>query len=120
MFAARIVGENGRVILTGPDVLDYPPNHFLRWNAVELKNFLSAQGFEVLSVREQRAGIAHTAQMINMAMRTGMTNPRQSAIRMLGRMKHAACFPLALAALPYIRMRRYKGTCLYCLARLRD
>jgi 2-polyprenyl-3-methyl-5-hydroxy-6-metoxy-1,4-benzoquinol methylase len=136
--------------LTGRDVLDYPPNHFSRWNAAALKNFLSAHGFEVLSVREQRAGVAHITQMINMALRTGMTNLAeggaaasfrevmqmtagqaeaalqakptlgQSAMRMLGRMKHAACFPLALAALPYVRMRKYKGTYLYCLARLKD
>ena len=136
--------------LTGPDVLDYPPNHFTRWNAAVIKNFLGAQGFEVLSVREQGAGVAHMAQMINMALRTGMTNPaaggasasfrdviqmsaeqaeatlqaeptpRQSVMRMLGRMKHAACFPLAVAALPYVRMRKYKGTYLYCLARLHN
>src|SRR5467141_1331643 len=59
--------------LTGPDVLDYPPNHFSRWNAATLRKFLSAQGFEMLSIREQPAGIAHTAQMINMALRTGMS-----------------------------------------------
>ena len=136
--------------MTGLDVLDYPPNHFTRWNAGVLKNVLSAEGFEVMSVREQGASIAHMAQMINMALRTGMTNatgeaapasfrdviqmsseqaevtlhaaptPRQSAMRLLGRMKHAACFPLAVAALPYVRMRKYKGTYLYCLARLRD
>src|SRR2546421_3464656 len=38
---------------TGPDVLDYPPNHFLRWNTASLRTFLSAQGFEVVSIREQ-------------------------------------------------------------------
>ncbi len=136
--------------LTGPDVLDYPPNHFSRWNTAALKTFLALQGFEVMSVREQGVGIAHMAQMINMALRTGMTSPggggapasfrdvmqmtaeqaeaalhakpspRESVMRMLGRMKHAACFPLAVAALPYVRMRKYKGTYLYCLARLRD
>src|SRR5438132_718109 len=30
--------------LTGPDVLDYPPNHFLRWNVGVLKRFLEMQG----------------------------------------------------------------------------
>ena len=59
--------------LTGPDVLDYPPNHFLRWSAAALTKFLDTQGFEVLSVRQQPAGLKHTAQMINMALRTGMT-----------------------------------------------
>jgi SAM-dependent methyltransferase len=136
--------------LTGPDVLDYPPNHFLRWNAAALREFLSAQGFEVLSIREQPAGIAHAAQMINMALRTGMSRAasdeelksfrdviqmapdqaeaalgakpttRQRAWEIMGRIKYAACLPLAVAALPYIRLRAYKGTYLYCLARRRD
>jgi len=136
--------------LAGPDVLDYPPNHFLRWNAAALKNFLSLQGFEVLSIREQSAGIAHTAQMINTALRTGMSQvaaggastsfrdlmqmssdqaekalrakptTRQRAMEILGRIKYAACFPLAVAAYPYVRIRGFKGTYLYCLARKRD
>jgi 2-polyprenyl-3-methyl-5-hydroxy-6-metoxy-1,4-benzoquinol methylase len=136
--------------LTGPDVLDYPPNHFLRWNAAALKKFLTANEFEVLSVQEQPAGMRHTAQMINMALRTGMTQnaaegapatfrevmqmapeqaeaalqakptARQRFMRLLGRVKYAACFPLALAAFPYVRLRGYKGTYLYCLALRRD
>ena len=136
--------------LTGPDVLDYPPNHFLRWNAAALRKFLSAQGFAVLSIREQPAGLAHTAQMIHMALRTGISQAapgeastsfrdvmqmtpdqaeavlrakpttRQRAMEILGRIKIAACFPLAVAALPCVRMRGYKGTYMYCLARLGD
>jgi SAM-dependent methyltransferase len=136
--------------LTGPDVLDYPPNHFLRWNAAALKSFLSAQGFEILSIREQPAGIAHTAQMISAALRTGMTQrviaeapasfrdvmqmqpeqaeaslrakptARQRLMQALGRVKSAACFPLAAAAYPYIRTRGFKGTYMYCLARKCD
>jgi 2-polyprenyl-3-methyl-5-hydroxy-6-metoxy-1,4-benzoquinol methylase len=136
--------------LTGPDVLDYPPNHFLRWNTAALRRFLSAQGFEVLSIREQPAGIAHIAQMINMALRTGMSlatageasrsfrdviqmthdqaeailharpTTRQRVMGVLGRIKSAACLPLAVGAYPYVRMRGYKGTYLYCLARKRD
>jgi len=136
--------------LTGPDVLDYPPNHFLRWNAGALKKFLELQGFEVMTMREQPAGVVHTAQMINMALRTGMTQTkpgqtsrsfrdviqmereqaeialqakpemRQRVMELLGRIKFAVCFPLAVAAIPYVRMRGYKGTYLYCLARNRD
>ena len=136
--------------MTGPDILDCPPNHFLRWNAAALKNVLSTQGFEILAIREQPAGIAHTARMIHMALRTGMTQrvssdaagsfrevmqmePEQAAavlesrptirervVQALGRIKYAACYPLALAAFPYVRMRGYKGTYLYCLARRRD
>ncbi len=134
--------------LTGPDVLDYPPNHFLRWNVTALRRLLGAHGFEVLSVREQPAGLAHTTQMINMALRTGFSRSatgeagssfrdvmqmapqeaaaalqvkptaRQQALQFLGRMKLMACFPIAVAAYPYIRLRGYKGTYLYLLARL--
>jgi SAM-dependent methyltransferase len=133
--------------LTGPDVLDYPPNHFLRWNAEALRKFFVGQGFEVLSICEEPAGLAHTAQMINMMLRTGVSQPaagetsasfrdviqlsteqaetvlrtkptaRQRLLGILGRIKHAACFPLAVAAYPFIRMRGLKGTYLYCLAR---
>src|SRR5258708_1173104 len=136
--------------MTGPDVLDYPPNHFLRWNAAALKHFLGAQGFQVLSIREQPAGIAHTAQMINMALRTGMSQTaagevpasfrdvmqmrpeqgeavlrakpttRQRVMQVLGRIKSAACFPPAVAAYPYVRARGFKGTYMYCLAQKRD
>jgi len=135
--------------LTGPDVLDYPPNHFLRWSPQALRAFLIAQGFEVPSMREQPAGITHTAQMLNIMLRTGMTKPaggeastsfrdvmqmapgqaekalamkpsaRQKALQILGKAKYAACFPLAVAAWPYVRLRGYRGTYLYCLARLR-
>jgi SAM-dependent methyltransferase len=136
--------------MTGPDVLDYPPNHFLRWNAEALRKCLSAQGFEVLSVREQPAGLSHTAQMINISLRTGMSQAaageasrsfrdvmqmaqdqaetvlraklttRQRAMEILGRIKSAACFPLAVVAYPYVRLRGFKGTYLYCLARKCD
>jgi SAM-dependent methyltransferase len=136
--------------LTGPDVLDYPPNHFLRWNAAALGKFLSTQDFLVLSIREQPAGLRHTAQMINTALRTGISEAaagdgsrsfrdvmqmtpdqaeavlrakptiRQRAMEILGRIKYAACFSLAAAAYPYVRWRGFKGTYLYCLARKCD
>jgi SAM-dependent methyltransferase len=127
--------------LTGPDVLDFPPNYFLRWNASSRRKFLGKHGFEVLRVREQPAGIRHTAEMLNMATRTGFTHAggvsppsfrditqmeRQEAatalaikptLRTAGRLKHMVCFLLACAAYPYVRLRRFKGTYLYCLAR---
>lgn len=136
--------------LTGPDVLDYPPNHFLRWSAPPLKAFLLAQGFRIVSLREQPAGLAYSAQMLNMSLRTGLSgrvgkaapesfrdviqmNPEeartalqakptatQRLVRLLGRTKAAACLPLAVAAYPYVRLRRYKGAYLYCLAKLAE
>jgi len=46
--------------------------------------------------------------------------PRQRVMEILGRIKFSACFPLAVAAYPYVRIRGLKGTYLYCLARKRD
>ena len=136
--------------LTAPDVLDYPPNHFLRWSVQALKTFLSGHGFEIISVREQPAGLTHTAQMINMSFRTGLSrsvsghaapsfqeliqmetdqvsaavqpkvSTRERTMQILGRIKYAACFPAAVALYPYIRARGLKGTYLYCLARRKD
>ena len=136
--------------LTGPDVLDYPPNHFLRWNVKALKSFLSSHGFEIVSLREQPAGLIHIAQMINMFFRTGLsrsfgdqTGPsfqeliqmdaeqlsedvqpkpttRQRTVKILARIKYALCFPAAVAVYPYIWARGRKGTYLYCLARRKD
>ena len=60
---------------TGVDVLDYPPNHFLRWNAASLGRFLEAAGFEMLTVREEPLGLRRAAQMVNTALRTGLTQP---------------------------------------------
>ena len=105
------------------------------------------QGFKVLSIREQPAGVMHTAQMIHTALRTGMSQAvageasasfrdvmqmtpdeaeavlraeptiRQRVMKVLGRIKYFGCFLPAVAAYPYVRMRGYKGTYLYCLAR---
>ena len=136
--------------MTGIDVLDYPPNHFLRWSAAALQRFLVSRGFEILTTREQPAGISHTAQMFNMALRTGMTRrvagkedasfrdlaqmaPERAAaavntapslrrriVQLFSHAKRLACYPPAFLAFPYIRLRRKKGTYLYCLARRLD
>jgi hypothetical protein len=58
---------------------------------------------------EQAAAVLHRAPSV-----------RQRAMQLLGNIKYAACFPAALAVYPYIRMRGYKGTYLYCLARRKD
>ncbi len=131
--------------MTAPDVLDYPPNHFLRWSPAAIKNFLAAQGFELLTLREQPAGLSHTAQVINMSFRTGLSRgsappafcevmqmppgeassslsakptARRRLFTLLMKAKLAACYPLALAAWPLVRFRQLKGTYLYVLARL--
>jgi hypothetical protein len=45
---------------------------------------------------------------------------RTRAVQMLGRGKHAACFPIAFAAFPYVKYCRFVGPYLYCLARKSD
>lgn len=133
---------------TGPDVLDYPPNHFLRWSSGAILNFLAAQGFEILTLHEQPAGISYTAGMMNSLFRTGLyraiagsaqpsfrevmqmdpmeavlllaakPTPRQRLVAALAKAKLAGCYPLALAAWPWVRFRKLRGTYLYVLARL--
>jgi SAM-dependent methyltransferase len=135
---------------TSMDALDYPPNHFLRWNPASLQNALRAHGFSVLSMEEEKPSLAYTAQQINNKLRSGISrslapalpnwsrdeiqeNPeeesqrngvrlslRTRAVQLLGRTKHAACFPLAVAALPYVKRRALVGPYLYCLARKLD
>jgi glycosyltransferase involved in cell wall biosynthesis len=41
-------------------------------------------------------------------------------VQMLGRAQHAACFPIALATISYVRWRKLIGPYLYCLARILD
>lgn len=135
---------------TGQDVLDYPPNHFLRWNPESLSTVLRAQGFSVMSMKEEQPSLAYTAQQLNRRFRSGMLrslapglpgafrdeiqeNPegregrngagpslRTRIAQRIVRGKYAACFPLAAVALPYVRWRRYVGPYLYCLARKLD
>ena len=135
---------------TSMDALDYPPNHFLRWNSLSLQNALRAHGFSVLSIKKEQPTLAHTAQQINNKLCSGISRSlapelphwfrdeiqedpeekakrngarpslRTRAVQMLGRAKHAACFPVALAALPYVKYRRLAGPYLYCLARKLD
>ena len=134
--------------LTGPDVFDYPPNHFLRWNEAALRNVLQRFGFQILSVWQQPVDFPYAVSMISMALRGGLTqkvtgredvyfrdvmqmdtakaaavirevpSARQRLMSTLGRVKRGLCYPLAGAALPYLRLRGYKAAYLYCLARL--
>jgi hypothetical protein len=96
----------------------------------------------------KNAGIVHTAQMLNIALRARISgdasgngsasfrdvmqmapeeasaallarpSARQRALQLLGRIKYTACLPAAVAAYPYICLRGYKGVYLYLLARL--
>jgi SAM-dependent methyltransferase len=132
--------------LTGPDVFDYPPNHFLRWNESALRNALQRFGLQILTVRQQPVDFSYAVSMINVALRSGLTKKvtgsedvffrdvmqmdaakaaaviqaaptaRQRVMASLGKVKRGLCYPLAAAALPYLRFRGYKAAYLYCLA----
>lgn len=134
--------------LTRPDVFDYPPNHFLRWNEAAVRNILGKFGFQIISIQQQPVDLSYAATMINMALSTGLTKKvtgvatvsfrevmqmgadqattalraaptaRQCLMQTIGHAKLMLCYPLAAGALPYLRMRGYKGAYLYCLARL--
>ncbi|HKS82413.1 MAG TPA: class I SAM-dependent methyltransferase [Candidatus Acidoferrales bacterium] len=56
----------------GVETLDYPPNHLTRWSPRALVHFLRANGFEILSLREERLGIRRAAQVMSMALRSGL------------------------------------------------
>ena len=135
---------------TGADALDYPPNHFLRWSPDSLVAVLKAQGFSIMSLREEKVSLHYAAQQINSKLRLGSASSRTPempgwlpseipqlreeneehnrpglslrarAIQRLSRWKYAACFPLAAAALPFVRYQGLAGPNLYCLARKLD
>lgn len=135
---------------TATDALDYPPNHFLRWNPKSLSTALRAHGFSVMSVKRQKPSPSYTAAQFNNQLRSGLSRPlapelpawfrdeiqedpeikeernraglslRTRLVQFLGLAKYAACFPLAAAAIPYVRWRGYVGPYLYCLARKLD
>ena len=56
----------------GVETLDYPPNHLTRWSPLALRNFLERNGFEVLSMKQEPLNIGRAAQVLSMALRTGL------------------------------------------------
>lgn len=58
----------------GIESLDYPPNHLTRWSPEALRNILEAEGFEILSMRQERLGSRRAAQVLSMAMSTGLVS----------------------------------------------
>jgi hypothetical protein len=126
------------------DALDYPPNHFLRWNSTSLQNALRAHGFSVLSIKKEQPTLALTVQQISNKLRCGISrspapelphwfrdeiqeDPEEKAKRnhlwpslRTSAVQAMACFPLALATFPYVKWRRFVGPYLYCLARKLD
>ena len=98
----------------------------------------------VLSIKKEKPKLALAAQQINNKLRSGISHslapefpnwfcdqiqedPEEKAKRNIvrpslrtRRAKHAACFPLALVAFPYVKWRSFVGAYLYCLARKLD
>jgi hypothetical protein len=109
---------------------------------------LRAHGFSLPVHVAGKTSVAYVAQQINGSLRSGVSRAlapelsgwfrdeiqespenkelhnavapsfRTCVVQILGRAQHAACFPLAAAAIPYVRWRRdtLARTCI-CLAR---
>lgn len=58
----------------GIEPLDYPPNHLTRWSPEALRNLLEREGFEILSMRQEPLGSRRAAQVLSMAMPTGLVS----------------------------------------------
>ncbi len=58
----------------GDDCNDFPPNHLTKWSPRALENFLTRNGFEIVSLREQPLYPRRAAQMLSASLRTGMVS----------------------------------------------
>ncbi|MGH9735914.1 MAG: class I SAM-dependent methyltransferase [Candidatus Acidiferrales bacterium] len=58
----------------GVEPLDYPPNHLTRWSPKALRNLLESEGFEILSMRQEPLGSRRAAQVLSMAVPTGLVS----------------------------------------------
>jgi SAM-dependent methyltransferase len=81
--AKDCLAENGYLALSvpnrnrwqkGTETLDYPPNHLTRWSPRALGNFLTRNGFEILTMREEPLGIRRAAQMLSAGLPTHMVS----------------------------------------------
>jgi SAM-dependent methyltransferase len=57
---------------TDDDPLDFPPNHLTRWSPAALRNFIENNGFDVLSLRQERLKVRRAAQVLSAIFRTGL------------------------------------------------
>ena len=63
----RLLAPDGLLVVSVPNrerksfdedkfgIADYPPNHMTRWNGTALKNFITGQGFEVITLYSRRS-----------------------------------------------------------------
>jgi SAM-dependent methyltransferase len=58
----------------GEDANDFPPNHLTKWSPRALENFLTRNGFEIVSLREETLRPRRAAQMLSASLRTGMVS----------------------------------------------
>ena len=99
--AKLFLNDDGFIALSVPnrnrwqieeDPLDYPPNHLTRWSPAALRKFIESNGFEVLSLREERLHVRRAAQMLSAAFRTGLISrvagERPPALSDLGQLPH--------------------------------
>jgi 2-polyprenyl-3-methyl-5-hydroxy-6-metoxy-1,4-benzoquinol methylase len=58
----------------GTETLDYPPNHLTRWSPRALERFLTRNGFEILTMREEPLGIHRAAQVLSAGLPTHLVS----------------------------------------------
>lgn len=81
--AKRFVAESGFIALSVPnrerwqtkfETLDYPPNHLTRWSPLALRNFLEANGFDVLAIRQEPLRVKRAAQVLGAKLHMGLVS----------------------------------------------
>jgi SAM-dependent methyltransferase len=81
--AKRFVSDSGFIALSVPnaerwrkgiEALDYPPNHLTRWSPRALRNHLEANGFKILTMRQEPLGVSRAAQVLSSRLRTGLVS----------------------------------------------
>lgn len=81
--AKRFVAESGFVALSVPnrerwqakfETFDYPPNHLTRWSPLALRNFLEANEFDVLTIRQEPLRVKRAAQVLGARLHTGLVS----------------------------------------------
>jgi 2-polyprenyl-3-methyl-5-hydroxy-6-metoxy-1,4-benzoquinol methylase len=58
----------------GTETLDYPPNHLTRWSPRALEYFLTRNGFEILTMREEPLSVRRAAQVLSAGLPTHLVS----------------------------------------------
>lgn len=126
-YVAISVPNRERSIDTIAD-LDRPPYHLTRWTRRALETVLHLEGFELQRMVVKPIGSEDLIDTLRLGLgrrliRAGTGNGRPgllSCAARLYRFKHKLIGVLAAPIAWLLRSFGFRGTCLYCLARVRD